>query len=342
MRRVFLFLVWLAVVGPAVADPRDDLVAAFGRGDRETALRTARPLAERDDVLAQYLLGKLLREDAGTRQEAAVWLRKAAEKGHVAAQGELGYLLAFDLRKLAEGRTWIERAVQANNPPSFRDLGWIQENEGRGEAGLKDAAESYRRGAELNDRNAKLLYANALLHGRGVGRDPAAAAALYCTVGTVPGDLQCAKLLLKGSVPGRGPAEGIALLRRLSERGSADARVVLAEYLLDAPPGTRDIEEAVRLLHLAADQGHADALFDLGWLASRGIGGPKDLRAAFDWYGKAAAAGQIYAYGRMGMLAAAGLDGKPDPAEALRLFRLGAEHDDPAAQERLEIGRAHV
>ncbi len=39
----------------------------------------------------------------------------------------------------------------------------------------------------------------------------------------------------------------------------------------------------------------------------------------------------------MGDIAAAGLDGRPDPAEALRLYRLGAEKGDPSAQESLAI-----
>ena len=129
MRHVVLLLVLLGLAVPAAASPRDDLVAPFGRG---AALWLAKPLAEQDDMLAQYMLGTLLRDDTGTRQEAAVWLRKAAEKGHVAAQGELGYLLFFELKSRAEGRSWIERAVRANYPPSFRDLGWILEDEGRG------------------------------------------------------------------------------------------------------------------------------------------------------------------------------------------------------------------
>ena len=74
--------------GSAWAD-FDDGVAAFHRGDYETAFREWLPYAEQGDAFAQYSLGIMYKEGTGVPQndtEAVKWFRKAAEQSDSARQ----------------------------------------------------------------------------------------------------------------------------------------------------------------------------------------------------------------------------------------------------------------
>ncbi|MBG0807945.1 sel1 repeat family protein [Methylosinus sp. H3A] len=339
MRRQILVLAAMLSFGAqASAGPRDEMLAAYAGRKYSAAFALAKPLAEQNDEVAQFVLGTMLHqglEVPKNLEEAAIWLRKSAEKGNVGAQQELGFLLAFETKQRAEGRKWLEKAVEAKHPRAFRDLGWLTESERPDAAGLSAAADLYRRGAERGDGEAQWLYANALLNGRGVAKDEKAAANLYCTLSSSSAKIQCAQLVMKGALEGKGAPDAVRILQTLADQGNAPAKVRLAEYFIEGPASVRNIAEGVRLLELAAEKGDASAYFDLGWLATSGTGMDKNLRAGFDWYRKSAEAGHARAYGRMGKLLAEGINGKPDPQEAVRLFRLGAERNDPFARERL-------
>ncbi len=337
-RPILVLMTILGFIAPAFAGPRDAMLAAYGQGKYAEAFALAKPLAENDDEIAQYVLGTTLHkglEVPKNNEEAAIWLRKSAQKGNVAAQQELGALLAFEMKQSAEGRKWLEQAVAAEHPRAFRDLGWLTESERPDAAGLSAAAELYRKGAERADGAAQSLYANALLYGRGVAKDEKAAASQYCTLSRPSDQIQCAQLAMKGALPGLGPADAVRILKTLADQGDRAAQIRLAENVLEGPASIRDVAEGVRLLKLAADKGDAAAYFDLGWLASVGTGMDKNRQAAFDWYRKSAEAGHFMAYGRMGKLLDEGINGNPNPEEAVKMFRLGAERNDPYARERL-------
>jgi TPR repeat protein len=74
---------------PVAAGTFEDGVAAYERGDYETALRLWRSLAEQGNVYAQYNLGAMYDEGKGVPQdhaEAVKRYRKAAEQGFARAQ----------------------------------------------------------------------------------------------------------------------------------------------------------------------------------------------------------------------------------------------------------------
>ncbi len=100
MRHLLLALCLVAgLAGTASADVKSG-VNAYQRGDYETAMRELKPLAERDDVDAQYHLGEMYLRGRGVGQDfaaAAAWYTKAAEAGHPGAQGTLGGLHAVGL-----------------------------------------------------------------------------------------------------------------------------------------------------------------------------------------------------------------------------------------------------
>ena len=340
LRLILVLIAILSLAVEAFAGPRDDMLAAYTQRKYAAAFALAKPLAEQNDEVAQFVLGTMLHhglEVPKNHEEAAIWLRKSAEQGNVGAQQELGFLLTFEMKQRDEGRKWIEKAVAANHPRAFRDLGWLTESERRDPAGLSEAAELYRKGTERGDRDAQSLYANALLNGRGVAKNEKAAANLYCSLPSSSAKIQCAHLMMKGALEGKSAPDAVRILQALADQGNAPAQVVLARYLLEGPASIRNVAEGVRLLKLAAEQGDAGALSDLGFLAASGTGMDKDMQAGFEWYRKSAEAGNVRAYLRMGELLAEGINGKPDPKEAVRLFRLGAERNDPFAQEKLAV-----
>jgi hypothetical protein len=68
--------------GAAVAGPFEDGQAAYASGDYQAAVQIWRPLAERGDPRAEYMMGLAFSSGRGvTRSEATavVWYRKAAD-----------------------------------------------------------------------------------------------------------------------------------------------------------------------------------------------------------------------------------------------------------------------
>ena len=80
-RLVLTTAILIGLAAPAGAG-FDEGLAAYGRGDYETALREWRPLAEQGLAVAQFNLGLMYDEGQGVPQdyaEAVKWYRKAAE-----------------------------------------------------------------------------------------------------------------------------------------------------------------------------------------------------------------------------------------------------------------------
>jgi len=75
----------------------DAAEAAYQKGNYETAIRLARPLAESGNARAQSLLGRMYSRGRGVAHdeiEAVKWLRRAADQGDATAQFTLGNLYA--------------------------------------------------------------------------------------------------------------------------------------------------------------------------------------------------------------------------------------------------------
>ncbi len=88
MVRVTAFAVLLVVLAAPAWAGLNEGVAAYKRGDYETALREMRVLAAQGDAAAQYNLGVMYENGRGVTQadaEAVKWYRKAAAQGHARA-----------------------------------------------------------------------------------------------------------------------------------------------------------------------------------------------------------------------------------------------------------------
>ena len=111
-----------ASVGRAETERNPELAAArkaYDAADYGEALRLLRPLADKGDRNAQFLMGQLYFFGLGVERndaQAAQWYAAPADRGHAEAQYRLGYLYAtgqgvgYDAN--AAERWWLEAAKQ--------------------------------------------------------------------------------------------------------------------------------------------------------------------------------------------------------------------------------------
>ncbi|ANB15568.1 Skt5p [Sugiyamaella lignohabitans] len=104
--------------------------------------------------------------------------------------------------------------------------------------------------------------------------------------------------------------EAISILRKLSDRGFADAQYLLADALASGALGKPDLRESFSLFQLAAKHGHGEAAYRAALCLEQGWGTSKDIRRAVQFLRMAASRNQPGAmlrlgmacfYGRMGM-----------------------------------------
>ena len=123
-----LLVVALGFAPQAVADPHDDGVAAYERGDYATALRLLRPLADQGDATAQHNLGVMYFYGRGVPQnyaQAVSWYRKAAEKGDADAQHNLGFMYHHGHgvpQDYVQAHMWINLAASRETDPKQRGV----------------------------------------------------------------------------------------------------------------------------------------------------------------------------------------------------------------------------
>mgnify|MGYP005849499897 CR=1 FL=1 len=121
---------------PASAEPLDEGVAAYERGDYRTAIEAWMPLADQGDVDALFNMGQLYRMGKGLARDpvmAEYFYRQAAEKGHLAAQGNLGTLYFFgfdDSPRVEAALQWWQKAARGGDPRSQYMIGILYYNGG--------------------------------------------------------------------------------------------------------------------------------------------------------------------------------------------------------------------
>ena len=99
-----------------VAGPFEDGQAAYASGDFQGAVQIWRPLAERGDPRAEYMLGLAFNLGRGVPRNdasAVAWYRKAAEQGVAAAEANLGAMYANGesvTQDYAQAITWWRKA----------------------------------------------------------------------------------------------------------------------------------------------------------------------------------------------------------------------------------------
>ncbi len=111
------FLVATAFAPPAMGGPLEDGVAAYQDKAYAKAAEFWRPLAEKGDPAAQYLLGALYMDGKGVEQDDATaftWFQRAANQGDARAQYNLGasYAEGAGVQKSeVDAAKWFQRAA---------------------------------------------------------------------------------------------------------------------------------------------------------------------------------------------------------------------------------------
>ena len=112
-----------------MSSEQSDAFMSYNHGDFETALRVYRPLAEKGQVLAQYILGLMYANGHGVPEsypEGLKWLTKAAEQGEAKAQFSVGVIYFKGLgmaKNYAEAFKWYKRAADQGNATAQYNLG---------------------------------------------------------------------------------------------------------------------------------------------------------------------------------------------------------------------------
>lgn len=215
-------------------------IAAYERGDYETAFREFLPLAEEGDAAVQHLVAKSYSTGIGVRanqSEALYWMRRSAEQNWPPAQFDLGVLYADGravTRDLAAARSWYVRAAEHGQPEIQLRLGMMY-FEGIDSAGAsrddEQAVKWFRRAAEEEFPPAQFLYAVMLEEGRGIARNVTMAMQLYelaAEQGVAEAQGSLGDLYYSGRYVPRNCSKAAAWFREAAQRNLNYAQFMLA------------------------------------------------------------------------------------------------------------------
>jgi len=179
----------LVFAAPGSAQDFESGELAFHQGNYEVALSDLRPLAKRNDPIAQFNLGGMYREGLGVSQdnaEAAKWFLRAAIAGHAMAQHNIGIMYLEGkgvIPDVVEAVKWFSMAAAQGDANSQYIIGIINLD---GTRDFVEAAKWLGMAAEQGHVHAQTAFG--LLHwtGRGVAQDYAEAAK-WCRPGLCRG-----------------------------------------------------------------------------------------------------------------------------------------------------------
>ena len=228
------------------------------------ARKLLQPMAEKGDMMAEYLLGSLERE-MGNATAALAHLRKASAAGYAPAMHLLGLTLLAS--QPAEAMEWLTKASDAGFGPATITLGNLYEQGGSGVAAKpEDAVKLYQRGADKGDPLSQVSLGRLYETGTGVKRDPAKAAKLYAQAAqNLPqGKYHLSRLYYLGLGVGQDKAKALALLTEAANAGDGTSLHNLGLYTYLGQRGAKkDEEKGLALLEKAASLGVSAAAVDL-------------------------------------------------------------------------------
>jgi len=241
------------------AKPRtlnDAAYGAFQRGQYVTAMNLAIPRANAGDAVAMVLLGELLSQGYGVRQDnvaAGKWFEAAGAKGNSDALFTLAAIkmATKSIQQKDEAVALFKQSAEMGNSAAAYNLGLIYL---QGQVAPKEpsiAADWFKRAADKDQPDA--LYALATLYRDGNGV----------------------------------PKNQNEMVRLLEQADSVGNVVATTEYAIAVFNGTgvqKDEERAAQLFRKAALAGNAIAQNRLARLLSAGRGMPQDKVAAAAWY----------------------------------------------------------
>lgn len=173
--RWLLVFTFLLIASPAWADTAAG-VAAYDRGDFETALRELKPAAENGDPVAQTKLGLMFVKGLGMERDAPAaveWFRKAAAQGDPEGQYSLG--VAYDIgdtgtKDPAQALLWYRKSAERGYAKAQYNLGHMLVND-PDPSGHVEGAGWVLKAAEQEHAGAMHLYGNLCGGGHGVSQN---------------------------------------------------------------------------------------------------------------------------------------------------------------------------
>ncbi len=253
---------------PASGREPDAAYAAYQTGFYRLAgqLATARIQNDPRDAAAMTLLGELLRQGLGQRQDlakAADWYRLAAERGEMNATFALAMMTLRGegvARDEARGKALLAQAAAKGQPLAAYNLALLLLQS-------PDAAERARAVALLTEASAAEIpdaqHALAVLkrEGRETAQDIDAAADLMRRAaqnGLEAGEIEYAIMLFNGRGVGRDERGAADIFERVAARGNALAQNRYARILAAGRGRPRDLVDAAAWGILASNQGLED------------------------------------------------------------------------------------
>ncbi len=196
--------------------------------------------------------------------------------------------------------------------------------------------QSLREAAAAGDPNAEFEVALRLVEGRGVAKDPHAAAQWFeqAAVRDLPiAQYRLAALYEKGVGVARDLQLAMSWYAKAATAGNARAMHNLAVMNAEAAAaGKPDYAEAAQWFRKAGQLGIRDSQFNLGILYARGMGVPQDLIQSWLWFSLAAQQGDADAAKKRDEVAAK-MDAPALLAAAKALAEFKASTPSPAANE---------
>ena len=278
--------------------------------------------------IAEVNLGAMMKDGTASAEgtpslsAAVAYFQRAARQGHPIGALNLAMLyrdgagVALDY---AEAAKWFKVAADMGNARAQYELGQIYYGGRDAQGGYHDMGVP--RDQAEGDRLTKLAadqgYADAL---DSIALD----AALPFEVGM--SEIDPAPLYKKA----------LDAYARDAAEGSAHAQFMLGEYYRYCWGASQDPTKAYAPYKAAADAGVTDALNAVAEMAEKGEGVGKDEAAAAAIYRQLAGQGYAAAEYNLARMTASGLGGlAQDRAEAMRLYKLAAQHGSGFAQEYL-------
>lgn len=239
---------------PAKPDPA---YAAFQRGRYRTALDLAVQRATKQgDPVAMVLAGEILSQGYGVPQDkeaAQKWFEAAAAKGNADALFTLGSmkLISGAPDQKDDGVALLRQAAAKGNSAAAYNLGLIYLQGAVAPREPAEAAEWFKRAADVDQPDAVYALATLYRDGNGVPKDP---------------------------------RESARLLARADDLGNAVATTELAILLFNGTGVPKDEARAAELFRKAALAGNPIAQNRYARILSAGRGVPQDKIAAAAWH----------------------------------------------------------
>lgn len=203
------------------------------------------------------------------------------------------------------------------------------------------AAAWYRRGFEQGDIISSRYYANSLMRGEGVTKDPTAAYDIFKDLADNKEDPyamgQMGLILWKGELVQQDKAAAIKYFRMGGARGGLDARRYLAYAYRDGEGVAQNQAVAFSILRDMAYDGSTIAQYDAALMLKDGVGTDKNEEEAYKLFTMSAKDGYNPALYEIAMAQLFGRGCKEDAEKAVRLLDVCRKKGSPDASIMLAI-----